>query len=41
MSKQDSYEPIRLLEIELGSQKETWLRAHGWEERCAGRNYDV
>lgn len=33
-TKEESYEPIRLLEIELSLAKAKWLERHGWEESC-------
>lgn len=32
--KEESYEPIRLLEIELSSAKAKWLEKNGWTESC-------
>lgn len=32
--KELSYEPIRLLMLELESKTAKWLRKYGWEERC-------
>ena len=33
-SKEESYEPIRIMEIDLGSAKTKWLEDNGWKESC-------
>ena len=32
--KEQSYEPIRLMENELEDAKRKWLEKYGWEQRC-------
>lgn len=35
MSKKElSYEPIRLMEIDLQNNRQKWLTKYGWEESC-------
>jgi len=32
--KDDSYEPIRLMEIDLAQARRNWLEKYGWKQRC-------
>lgn len=32
--KERTYEPIRIMEMEVESLKKKWLQKYGWAERC-------
>ena len=32
--KELSYEPIRLMELEIKQRKRAWLEKYGWKQRC-------
>ena len=32
--KEESYEPIRIMKIDLSSAEIKWLEKHGWEQNC-------
>lgn len=32
--KEESFEPIRYMEIDLETAKKEWLQKYGWVERC-------
>jgi len=32
--KEQSYEPIRIMEIDLKEKRTKWLTKYGWKERC-------
>ena len=32
--KERTYEPIRIMELEVERKKKAWLRKYGWKETC-------
>lgn len=33
--KERTYEPIRLMELEVTKRKRAWLEKYGWKQNCA------